>query len=107
MEHLTRLTQDIYCIEVGTDGFDYSIDDGCFLYQEGNRIKVSSLPEGEFKILGICTDKEVSFDCDDYVQHDDYWYFTDEQDAFRELIKDKTGKEVTETNKFVVFKKEK
>lgn len=71
MHPLTKITDTLFCVEVEKDAHTFCLDeDGCLQYKTATRklhcIDIDS--DGYLELLGYCTDKEISFPIDEFLE---------------------------------------
>ena len=126
MTNIFQLTDSLFGVEVPNDAEEIQLFDGVtgtiyISYEVGSgtedfdKLRIESLPNGDWDIIGICSNDSIDFDCEPYVKvfsitrlsmfgYMDYTKTSDEQtnytcktkeDSFRSLIESKSGKTFT------------
>jgi len=121
MTNIFQLTDSLFGVEVPNDAEEIQLFDGVtgtiyISYEVGSgtedfdKLRSESLPNGDWDIIGVCSNDSIDFDCEPYVRYyiikngwhnyniekqDSVFCKQTKEDSFRSLIESKTGKTFT------------
>ena len=121
MTNIFQLTDSLFGVEVPNDAEEIQLFDGVtgtiyISYEVGSgiedfdKLRSESLPNGDWDIIGVCSNDSIDFDCEPYVRYyiikngwhnyniekqDSVFCKQTKEDSFRSLIESKSGKTFT------------
>ena len=121
MTNIFQLTDSLFGVEVPNDAEEIQLFDGVtgtiyISYEVGSgtedfdKLRIESLPNGDWDIIGVCSNDSIDFDCEPYVRYyiikngwhnyniekqDSVFCKQTKEDSFRSLIESKSGKTFT------------